>query len=69
MTSLGDVSPLPRIAIDRARQQDVEPVNAHPGQIIFMNDDSKAGNMAMSGIAALAVQLHQLRCVAGRAIG
>jgi hypothetical protein len=59
----------PCTAIDRARQQDVEPVNAHPGQMIFMNDDSQAGNMAIIGIAAPAVQLHQLRCVAGRAVG
>jgi hypothetical protein len=63
------VPPWPRIAIDRARQQDVEPVNAHPGQTIFMNDVSQAGNMAINDIAALAVQLHQWRCVAGRSVG
>ncbi|MCR4332332.1 MAG: hypothetical protein NUV34_06475 [Sulfuricaulis sp.] len=53
---------------DGARQQDAEPVNAHPGQVIFMNDGTQAGNMASNGIAALAVQMHQLRRVAGRAV-
>jgi hypothetical protein len=56
----------PRTAIDRARQQDVEPVRASRP---FMNDDSQAGNMAIIGIVAPAVQLHQLRCVAGRVVG
>ena len=51
-----------------ARQQIADLVNAHPGQMIFMNDNSQAGNMTINGIAALAVQLHQLRCVAGRAV-
>ena len=63
------VSPLPRTAIDRACQQDIEPVNAHSGQMIFMNDDSQAGNMAVIGIAVPAAQMHQWRRVAGRAVG
>ena len=37
--------------------------------MIFMNDDSQAGNMAIIGIAARAAQLHQWRRVAGRAVG
>jgi len=63
------VSPWPRIAIDRARQQDVEPVNAHPGQTIFMNDDPQASNMAIIGIAVPAAKLHLWRRVAWRSVG
>lgn len=59
----------PRAAIDRARQQVADLVNAHPGQVIFMNDGTQAGNFAIKGVAALATQLHQLRRVAGRVVG
>lgn len=62
-------SPWPRAAIGRARQQVADIVNAHPGQVIFMNDDTQAGNFAIKGVAARAAQLHQWRRVAGRAVG
>jgi hypothetical protein len=34
-----------------------------------MNDGIQAGNMAINDIAALVVQMHQWRRVAGRAVG
>ena len=59
----------PRAAIDRVREQVADLVNAHPGQVIFMNDGTQAGNFAIKGVAAQAAQVHQLRCVARRAVG
>jgi len=56
---------VPRAAIDRARQQVADLVNAHPGQVVFKNDGTQAGNFAINDVAALAAQLHQLRRVAG----
>jgi cysteine desulfurase len=60
---------VPRPAIDRARQQVANLVNAHPGKVIFTSDGTQAGNFAIKGVAARAAQLHQLRRVAGRAVG
>jgi cysteine sulfinate desulfinase/cysteine desulfurase-like protein len=51
------------------RQQVANLVSAHPGPVIFSNYGTQAGNIAIKGVAALAVQLHQLRRVAGRAVG
>jgi hypothetical protein len=34
-----------------------------------MNDDTQTGYFAINSILALAVQLHKLQCVAGRAVG
>lgn len=60
----------PRAAIDRARAKQIADLaNTHPGQVIFMNDRIQAGNLAIKGIAVLAMWLHQLRRVAGRAVG
>jgi cysteine sulfinate desulfinase/cysteine desulfurase-like protein len=39
-----------------ARQQIADLVNAHPGQVIFMNDATQAGNFSINDIAALGAQ-------------
>ncbi len=56
-------------SIDRARELVADHVNAYPGQVIFTNDGTQAGNFSIKGVAAWAAQLHQLRRVAGRAGG
>ena len=43
----------PRAAIDRAREQVAELVNAHPSQVIFTGGGTEASNLAIKGFAAL----------------
>ena len=43
----------PRAAIDRAREQVAELVNAHPSQVIFTGCGTEASNLAIKGFAAL----------------
>jgi cysteine desulfurase len=40
-------------AIDKAREQVAELVNAHPGQVIFTSGGTEANNLAIKGVAAL----------------
>jgi cysteine desulfurase len=40
-------------AIDKAREQVAELVNAHPGQVIFTSGGTEANNFAIKGVAAL----------------
>ncbi len=42
-----------RAAIDKAREQVAELVNAHPGQVIFTSGGTEANNLAIKGVAAL----------------
>ena len=51
-SSVHRYSRVSRAAIDRARQQVADLVKAHPGQMIFMNDGTQAGNFAIKGVAA-----------------
>ena len=42
-----------RAAVDRAREQVAELVNAHPTQVIFTGGGTEASNLAIKGFAAL----------------
>ena len=58
-----------RVPPSTGREQVADLVNAHPGQVAFMNDGTQAGNFAIKGVAARAARLHRWRRVAGRAVG
>jgi len=51
-------------AIDRAREQVAELVNAHPGQVIFTSGGTEANNLAIKGVAALNINNDNAGCMA-----
>lgn len=54
-SSVHRVGRVARSAIEKAREQVAELVNAHPSQVIFTSSGTEANNLAIQGVAALNV--------------